>query len=294
MRRVLGSTLIAVGAFLVVLAVLAQFYASGRVMKTPLDTNSTTRLSGEATLYSGGTGTTFPAKAVSITRADSAKSDGKVIVFANSTCLVRDQGSVADCVSSDDPQNRLVSASTDNFATDRHTAEAVNDPKYLPAGAARHEGLINKFPFETRKKTYSFWNSTTDTLNKATATGQKTIRGLKTYAFTVRVQDAPMQIADGVPGTFSSVKTMWVEPLTGAIIDQTEHQTRATTDGAPVLDLDLRFTPQTVAHNVDTARSNVTKLKLVSNVLPLVGYVVGIPLLLVGLLLLLRGQRTPR
>ena len=122
MRKVLGSVLTVVGSFLVVLAVLAQFYVPARLMKTPLDVNSTTRLSGQATLYAAGKGDTFPVKAVSITRADSAKSDGNVVAFANSTCLVKDAGNVPDCVSSDDPQHRLVSASTDSFATNRSTA----------------------------------------------------------------------------------------------------------------------------------------------------------------------------
>lgn len=291
MQKVLGTTLIAVGAFLVVVAVLAQFYAPQRLMKTPLDVSSTTRLSGEGTLYAAGEGTTFPAKAVSITHADSAKSDGEVVVFSNSTCLVKDEGSVPDCVSADDPGNRLVTAGTDSFATDRHTAVAVNDPKYLPAEAGRHEGLVNKFPFQTEKKTYDFWNGTTDSLDKAESTGERRINGLTTYAFDVTVKDAPIEIAAGVPGTMTSDKTMWVEPVTGSIIDQTEHQVRTTDEGDPVLDLSLRFTPETVAANVKAAKDNVSQLRLVSQIVPLAGYLLGIPFLLVGLFLQLRGKQ---
>jgi hypothetical protein len=38
------------GGFLVMVALLAQFYAPGQLMRTPLDVDSTTRLSGEAAL----------------------------------------------------------------------------------------------------------------------------------------------------------------------------------------------------------------------------------------------------
>ena len=38
---------------------------------------------------------------------------------------------------------------------------AVNDPKYLPADAEPHEGLVNKWPFEPKKKTYPYWDGTT-------------------------------------------------------------------------------------------------------------------------------------
>lgn len=291
MRKVLGSVLTVVGSFLVVLAVLAQFYAPARLMKTPLDVNSTTRLSGQATLYAAGKGDTFPVKAVSITRADSAKSDGNVVAFANSTCLVKDEGDAPDCVSSDDPQNRLVSASTDSFATNRSTAVSVNDPQYLPGDATRHAGLINKFPFETADKTYPFWDGMTSSTEEAKLVGKKRINGLQTWAFNIQVKDAPIEIADGVPGTYSDDKTMYIEPLTGSIIDQKEKQVRATADGKPVLDLSIAFVPDTVAANVKDAKANVAKLNLISNVVPLVGYIVGIPLLLVGLFMVARGKR---
>ena len=78
-------------------------------------------------------------------------------MFVNSLCLVIDEGDVPDCVDADDPEGRLISASTDVFATDRSTAEAVNG-EYLPAGAEEKEGLINKWPFDAEKKDYPYWD----------------------------------------------------------------------------------------------------------------------------------------
>src|SRR6476619_3440566 len=121
-------------------------------MRTPLDVNNTTHLSGTAQLSDGSGGMSKdPVIALQVTHTDSAKSDGNVVVFTNFTCLVKDIGSVDGCVSSDDPQDRLITASVDNFATDRVTALSVNDPKYLPADAVPHEGLVNTWPFEAQK-----------------------------------------------------------------------------------------------------------------------------------------------
>jgi hypothetical protein len=131
----------------------------------------------------------------------------------------------------------------------------------------------------------------TSSTEEAKLVGKKRINGLQTWAFNIQVKDAPIEIADGVPGTYSDDKTMYIEPLTGSIIDQKEKQVRATADGKPVLDLSIAFVPDTVAANVKDAKANVAKLNLISNVVPLVGYVVGIPLLLVGLFMAARGKR---
>ena len=51
-----------------------------------------------------------------------------------------------------------MTAGTDRFATDRVTAVAVNDEKYVGVGAEPHEGLVNKFPFDVEQKTYPIWD----------------------------------------------------------------------------------------------------------------------------------------
>ncbi|EWT02978.1 hypothetical protein N865_00625 [Intrasporangium oryzae NRRL B-24470] len=278
--------LLFLGAFLLVSGLLARFWAPGQVMKTPLDVSSVMRLTGEAQLYDGTALVSTPVRASSVTHSDSARSDGDVVVFQNSSCLVKDpDGKAPDCVSADDPQNRLVSASTDTFATDRRTAEAVNDASYLPADAKPHQGLVNKFPFNVEKRDYMFWDGLVNKAVPATFAGEEDLDGVATYKFVVNVQDGAITIGTD-PGTYSTEKTMWVDALTGSIVKQNEHQVRKMADsGQTVLDLTFGFTPETVAANIEDAKANASKLGLLTTTVPLVGLIGGVIALFAGFVL---------
>ena len=67
MRRIIGLVLMGLAGFLVTTAVLAMVYIPGALKKTPLDVDSYTRLSGNASMLpSGGSA---PIKALSHTVA---------------------------------------------------------------------------------------------------------------------------------------------------------------------------------------------------------------------------------
>ena len=293
MRKGFGIGLTVLGGFLITLAVLAQFWAPGQLMKTPLDTDSTTLLDGTAELSDGTGGTTtFPIKAFSVTRADSERSDDDVVVFQNSSCLVKDEGEIDECVSASDSEERLLSAGTDNFATDRFTAEAVDDPKYLPPSAEAKEGLVNKWPFEAEKKTYQYWDGFAGEAVDATYDRTESVDGLEVYVYKISVSDAPIEVTDGVQGTYSTDREIWIDPTTGAIVNQFETQERLDGDGNVFLALDYGFTDEQVADNAETSKSNASSLNLISSTVPLVGYIVGIPALLIGLALQVMRRRS--
>ncbi len=287
MRGVATKLLVFVGAFLVVVAGLAAFYAPGQVKKTPLDVDSVTRLSGDAQLFDGTTLVPTPVKATSVTHADSELSTDDVVLFQSSSCLVKNpDGNAPDCVSADDPDKRLVSAGTSVFATDRRTGLSASDFENLPADAEPREGLVNKFPFDAEQRTYAIWDGLTGTAVEATFQGAEEIDGLETYKFLVSITDADIEITSGVLGKYSSEKTMWVDPVTGSIIDQTERQTRTQADnGQTLLAIDLGFTDETVAANVQSAQDNGSKLTLLTSTVPLVGGVLGVVALIGGILL---------
>ncbi|GAA5130549.1 DUF3068 domain-containing protein [Alloalcanivorax gelatiniphagus] len=291
MRKIIGWVLLALGTFLVVIGLMAATWAPGQVKRTPLDTDSTTRLAGTADKLNPGTGEveSLDVKASSITKADSEHSDDDVIVFVSSTCLVIDEGDVPDCVDEDDPQGRLVSASTDVFATDRTDGTAVNG-SYVPPSAEEKEGLVNKWPFGAEKKTYPYWDSMLGEAVDAEYDGTETIEGLETYRYHVLVEEQPAEVVTDVDGVYSQDKYIWIDPVTGAIINQTQHEVRELPDGSPLLDMQLDFTEDQVSANAADAKSNGDNLTLLTRTVPLVGLIGGVLALLVGAFLVFAGR----
>lgn len=292
MRKIIGWVLLGLGAFLLVTGLLATVWVPGQVERTPLDVDSTTRLSGNADKLNPATGETeaIDVKATSITKADSKRSDDDVVVFVNTTCLVIDEGDVPDCVDADDPQARLVSATSDVFSTDRYDAEAVNG-KYLPAGAEEKEGLVNKWPFDSEKKDYDYWDGLVGAAVTAAYDSTETLDGLETYKYHISLDEVPAEIIDGVQGTYSQDKYIWVEPRTGAIVNQTQDETRTLEDGSVVLDLQLAFTEDQVATGISDAKDNKASIDLVTGTLPLVGFIGGIIALLAGAFIVFVGRK---
>ncbi|RYB90867.1 DUF3068 domain-containing protein [Nocardioides glacieisoli] len=292
-RKIIGWVLLALGAFLVVVGLMAALWAPGQVKRTPLDTDSVTRLSGNADKLNPATGEVenIDVQATSITKADSELSDDDVVVFVNSTCLVINDGSgeVPDCVDGED--ERLVTASTDVFATDRGDAMAVNGSSYLPPSAEEKEGLVNKWPFDAEKKTYPYWDGLLGEPVDATYDGTETIDGLETYRYHVLVEDAATEILSGVEGVYSQDKYIWIDPVTGSIINQTQDELRELEDGSTILDLQLAFTDDQVSANAADADENGGTLGLLTRTVPLIGIIGGIVALLAGGFLLWAGAR---
>ncbi|MCW2832610.1 MAG: hypothetical protein JWN68_563 [Nocardioides sp.] len=292
MRKIIGWVLLGLGAFLLVTGLLATVWAPGQVERTPLDTNSTTYLSGNADKLNPATGETeaIDVKATSITKADSKRSDDEVIVFVNTTCLVIDEGDVPDCVDAEDPEARLVSATSDVFATDRSDGLAVNG-KYLPAGAEEKEGLVNKWPFKAEKKDYPYWDGLLGETVTAAYDSTESLDGLETYKYRVLLEEVEADVVEGVQGVYSQDKFIWIEPRTGAIVNQQYHEVRELEDGTTVLDMEIGFTEEQVASGIKTTKDNKSQLDLVTGTLPLVGFIGGLLALLAGAFLVFAGRR---
>ena len=293
MRKILAPVLVGVGAFLLVTAVLAQTWAIGQLERTPLDTDNTTYLSGSAQV-AGGADLSLqesPVLAFSVNRVDSDASDDEVASWAASLCVVRDQGGIDGCVDADDPQGRLISAESELFATDRNTALTVDNGDYLPAGSPQQEGLQNKWPFGAEKKTYPVWDGMVGAAVDAEYQGTEKFDGVETYLYRADVSTSGVEVISGVTGTYAQTTDYYIEPRTGAIIKQVVHQERVADGIGKILALDLAFTDDQVQTNVDEARTNISSLRLVDTVVPIVGYVGGTVALVVGLGLMLRRRR---
>lgn len=303
MRRLIGVVLFAVGGFLLIAGLMALLWVPGAAKKTPLDTDSTTLLSGEAAKFDATTGAfePRPVYAISIneTAADSSTDD--VVVFAQTQCATFVP--VVACLDYDDPDN-LSGPDVTTFATDRTSAEGI-PWKDLPDGVLKDlestkepavpvevEGLVNKWPFDAEKKDYAYWEGTLDRAVDAVYDRTEDVEGVETYVYRIVSEREPIEVAPGIPGTYSSTKEIYVEPQTGSIIKQTDDQQRWLEDGTQALDLQLAFTDDEVKQKADEAKDNIDRLQLYTRTVPLIGLIGGPIALIVGLFLIWRRRRS--
>lgn len=290
-RKWFGLVLLGLGAFLLVVGILATVWAPGMVKKTPLDVDQTTHLSGTVKKLDPATNAfdEQPVKVESISKTDADASDDDTVVFVQTQCVVIDIDDAPNCVDGEDA--RLVDAGTNVFATDRVSALAVPDYEGLPLGTPPVEGLQNKWPFDSEKKTYPFWDGTAGAAVPAVYDREETLLGVDTYVYRVEVTDVPIQIGEGIHGTYDNVTEVWVEPKTGAIQQQTQDQQRYLDDGTPVLDLKIGFTDEQQQAFADDAKTNMQMLSMLTVVMPIVGFIGGVLCLLAGAALLLTARR---
>jgi hypothetical protein len=293
-RKNVGFVLLALGAALLAVGVVTTTWAPGVVKKTPLDVDTRTYLEGTAARLGA---EPRPIRIMNQSRVDSDKSNDERAAFVQVQCVVfTDQGETADCPGGEDPD--VVSITDDRFVTDRVTAlslpeDGIIDPELV---AAAHEGVVNKFPFDTAPEEYPYWDGLTAQAWPAAYVGEEEVAGLDTYHFQVTIDDQPAEVAPATDegpatqGTYSNRIDLWIEPETGAIIDQRQDQQRYVGE-TEVLDLQAEFTDDQVQTFADEARDNIDRLHLVTRTAPLVGFIGGGVLFVAGLVLVLTGRR---
>lgn len=298
MRKILSLLLFGVGGFLLVTAVLLLVWVPGKMKVTPLDTNSDNRLTGVAKYQSDDP---VRVEAYTRNRVNGDRSSSDVAVFDVRTCMWRDPGNTYDdCPNPKGSAKERAAAITigeDVFAADRTTGEAIGNYPNLPKGAIPHKGVVNKFPFDTEKKTYKIWDTVLEAPTDAAFRGEETLKGLKVYKFVITLKDRKATITtfkDGtkVKGTYSLVKNLWVDPVTGAIQKHSEHQVRKFPNGKNAMDVTYGFTDASVQNNIDDAKDNGSKLSLLSKA-PWIVIALGIIAIVIGFLLW-RGSGSKR
>jgi hypothetical protein len=298
--RKLSVVLIALGAFLIVLAPMVRWYAYPRVAVAPAAQKSVTTLVGpDATIFDIETFTeittdlTTKVRTLGDTKA-AEKAGGGIVVYVNSTSTRSSDGVMR-------------SRDVERMAFDNFTSEAVNCCGEFLSNTegvetpVKHEGLVAKFPIETQKKTYDFWDGTLKAATPIKYTGTAAIEGVDVYTFEntiaptkVGIQEIPLSLL-GLEGTdnvtademYSVTRKLWVEPSTGVIIKRSE-QVLSTLDydGEPRLTLtevNTQYDDKTVKDNADKYGAQGRMLRLVHSTVPLASLVVGVFLLFLGL-----------
>jgi hypothetical protein len=292
-RKILVAVLVGLGVFGLVAAGLFRFYAPSRAEKTPLDLDVVQVATGPAKLFDASTGKVeeLTLNATRRVRTDSAASDSKVTVVQETLCIVKNIDNPPECVDAHDPQHRLVSFTTDRVAADRKTAESNNDAKYATNidgdTKAQHTGLTYKWPFHAKKTSYKFFDPISRQAPDARFIGTDKLKGMTMYKYQAVIDNMDLPVGPGIPGTYSDTRTVWVEPVTGAIVKGIEQQKRNLADGSLALDTTLTFNQAAIDAQAKQASEGRAGLKMLTVVLPLVCLLIGLAAL-IGAFLLLR------
>lgn len=165
-----------------------------------------------------------------------------------------------------------------------------------------------KFPFGTKKQTYQYFDGTLNKPLPAEYVGTEQLQGLTVYKFVQTIpatKYAELEVPGDLVGQpdvasvtaprfYQNVRTMWVEPVTGAIVNGQEVQKQflagadGTTEAMVILDGTLAFTELNVSESVKQAADGKKQLDLIQKTIPLVLLVVGLILVAGGFFLLLR------
>jgi hypothetical protein len=303
-RRVIGLILAGLGAFLLVGALLARTYVPGRVIKYPLNEYLVTQLVGHNVSYFSAT-KVKPITGATMVVTSTVKSDGQA---GTSSTSVWDSFTYLY-----DQTNHLkFSYSIRRFAFNRQTAQLV-----MCCGAnvngnqgVRQSGLVGfLWPMGTQQHTYQVFDPGINQTRPATFEGTTTIGGIAVDKFVEKVaptrsgqESIPRSLVGmkgnstvTLPEMTAETNTFYVDPQTGAQINETEVEHVALVDstGAQrllLLNASLSNTPQTLAKVIridKNARREITWLKVLT---PLLAGLVGI-VLLVGGILLARPRR---
>ncbi len=348
MLRLASLGIIGLGAALLTAAVLLSFYTVGKIEKIPLDIDQT--------LVSNGTGTALDPNSLSA-------GDGAQFTVNTDVPLVSQQAmtvetpanaevvtfQVGTTVRRSDKQkdDGLLLAMVDTVTLNRSTAEAVSDDD-RPGGSVQkprtieddmpptnvalpHEGLSYRFPFNTEKRSYPFFDPIAQRAFDANYDGRDDVNGLSTYRFTQNVgYDADGQLVEpiryaslydrsedadvtaraelwGIPDVdpyepitmtrfYAAQRTFWVDPVSGTIVKAKERANHyyARDPLLPeleVADYTVTSTEQTVESQVAAARAERDRVALWTRILPISLAAAGVVALVGAVLLGLFSSR---
>lgn len=311
MRRSATALLLVLGIFALVLGGALRFYVHNQLAVAPLDPDATTVSKGsQMTVFYPGTlkqRTDATLTATSRVRgsltAPEAKPDGDTAVWSVGVVI-------------EDDNNTLVSASVDKVCLNRRTSMSVSDcnSQSIDNEKVKHTGLAYKFPFNTQKKDYEYFDSTLKASPVIRFDSEDTVNGLPVYRFVqaipatkVEEEDVPGDLVNGQASEtvhaglfYQNTRTLWVEPYSGAIVRDDEDVREVLRgpdgrDGTVLLSGKLAFTQQTVQDQVKTAKDARSQLRLIFDTGPLVLLIAGLLLAAGGVVLLLTsGPRRPK
>jgi hypothetical protein len=242
--------------------------------------------------------------------------------LANKT-LIWNVYQATDWVENNVPINR----SESRIALDRRSGAAVawkgqcyNDVKVdkqdtssCEPGNISYTGQLYLFPFGTQKKTYQYFDGTLRKSLPMTYQGQEKVAGLQTYRFQQTVPQQNLEVdqetLSGLLGflaptaktgtmNYEASRTLWVEPMTGAIVAYTdrEHRQLVPDGGQPIdiLNATFQYDKATGDTIVDQARTGRSQLLMFGRYLPIGLLVVGLVAMVAAVMITRRPPASGR
>lgn len=303
--RKFSLALIAIGAFLVVLAPMVKWYAYPRLAVAPVNQVSTTYLEAkDATIFDAGTlkeiTTDLDIRVKTVGDANAPKEYPGSVTYVNTTVTSDAAGTMSVDGKVRGEVERMTFDARTGEATPNVDGDFISDTEGDQT-AVIHKGLVAKFPFETEKKTYDFWEASLKQAFPIEYDGTTTYEGLTVYTFHQVIEptktgtmDVPLSLL-GLEGEetvtadqmYGVDRTLYVEPETGVIIQRIE-KVSSTLDyqGEPrvtLTDAEVKYAQETIDKNVDEYGSQASLLKLVRTTAPQLSFVIGLVGLVAGI-----------
>jgi len=272
-----ATALTGVGAFAIAMAALTPTVAAPALKKAPLKEDVTTHSRSAAQILNAATGE-LESATVELTRhlttahGKNGKALGSSSTAAYQEVLALTRVGADGSVTTIDARGRFIglTASQGVMAFDRSTGAG----KIGVDGETYHTtGQIVKFPFNTKKGTYQYFDQTSGKSWPVTYTRTTTVDGLSVYEFKGTVPEQHLGQYGVLPNTdeiYSNAgRTVLVEPKTGEIVSSTTAPQISIkfADGSvkqALLIDSLVPTAATVKDRVDMAKSDKRKLSMLS------------------------------
>jgi hypothetical protein len=200
-----------------------------------------------------------------------------------------------------------VTGQTTNCCGDYKSAGTVNDPTAIKNDFT-HQGLFFKFPFNTQKTTYQWWDGDLGRAVPIKFVRTQDIQGVPTYVFQQKIGPETYAQEKGLPGSlfnttkpvdadavYENTRTLYVEPNTGVVIKGVEEQNKRLEAAGFAA---VPITKGTIGYDAATVKKNVTDwgpkgkmLGLLNGPMTWIGILLGLLLLGAGAFLTFGGSK---
>jgi Porin PorA len=310
MRRGIGYLCVFLGGLFLLLGILAKPVIYHNLATVPLDQKTTLRSVGEHM-------TALEISKTGVRVVKDATLENYKIVLGIPGKAKGNNAFWQYVVVSKEVGGKVLDQSQEGVSFDRVSGEATNccgDYKSAPTPEDvnatkkfRHAGLFFKFPFDTQKTTYQWWDGDLGRTEPMRYMRTQEVQGVQTYVFQQKSGPEVYGKQAGVPGelfhskkpvdanlVYQNTRTLYVEPNTGAIIKGVEQQNKRLEapgyDAVPTTIGTIGYTDATIKQNIKDSSKGST-LGFIKGPLTPIGIVLGLILMGVGGFLALGGSK---